>query len=110
MECNVHSIRSRYQSMKDGSSWYSASKHAVGVLTDGLRRELASKKSRIKVSSLNPGGVLTEIFEKGHIHRDPEAPALTAKDVADSVIHVIGTPPNVQISELTIIPVQQYNM
>lgn len=107
---NINSIRSRYQSNKEGSSWYAASKHAVAVLTDGTRRELALKNSHIKVTALNPGGVLTEIFEKGKIIRDPSSAALLPQDVADSVVYVLGTPPNVQISELTIIPVLQRDM
>lgn len=32
-------------------------------------------------------------------------PHLNAKDIADAVIYVLGTPPHVQVHELTIKPV-----
>ncbi|XP_069683512.1 farnesol dehydrogenase-like [Periplaneta americana] len=89
---------------------YSSSKHAVTALTEGLRRELVNQKSKIRVTSISPGAVKTEIFEVSGLSIDKmdeykTMPYMESKDIADSVLYVLGTPPHVQIHELTIIPV-----
>jgi len=89
---------------------YSASKHAVTALTEGLRRELVKLKSKIRVTSLSPGGVKTEfVIAAGYQNMDTEMlnqmPFLESKDIADAVLYILGTPPHVQIHELTIKPV-----
>ncbi|XP_023714657.1 farnesol dehydrogenase [Cryptotermes secundus] len=93
-----------------GIQMYCASKHAVTALTEGLRRELVQQKSKIRVTSLSPGAVETEILEASEFSEDSlkgfkDIPFLKSKDIADSVIYVLGTPPHVQIHELTIEPV-----
>ncbi|PSN57063.1 Dehydrogenase/reductase SDR family member 11 [Blattella germanica] len=85
---------------------YTATKHAVTVLTEGLRRELKQTNSRIKITSLSPGFVKTEFFEANKID-EPEIeyiPYLTVKDIVDATLYILGTPPNVQINELIITP------
>ncbi|KAG8226191.1 hypothetical protein J437_LFUL012469 [Ladona fulva] len=86
-----------------------SSKHAVTVLTEGLRRELVSKNSKIRVSSVSPGLVKTDIFEAAHDGRAStvfqENPYLNQEDIADAVIYVLGAPPHVQVHEITIKPV-----
>jgi hypothetical protein len=52
--------------------------------------------------SLSPGAVETEIMEASEIPKDvmkglKSTPFLKSKDIADSVIHVLGTPPHVQV-------------
>lgn len=89
---------------------YSASKHAVTALTEGLRRELVKLKSKIRVTSLSPGAVKTEfLLASGRQYQDLEqfkhAPLLESKDIADAIVYILGTPPHVQIHELTIKPV-----
>ncbi|XP_023727650.1 farnesol dehydrogenase [Cryptotermes secundus] len=92
---------------------YGASKHAVTALTEGLRRELVKSNSKIRVTSLSPGLVRTEIMDAGHMRtftsRDVFSgnPCLDPQDIADAVLYVLGTPPHVQIHELTIIPTGQ---
>ncbi|PSN53617.1 Dehydrogenase/reductase SDR family member 11 [Blattella germanica] len=81
---------------------YAASKHAVTVLTEGLRRELAQDKSKIKVTSISPGLVKTEIIEAAQSTVAAEDvfnmyAHLEAQDIADAVIYVLGTPPHVQV-------------
>nr|CAD7571469.1 unnamed protein product [Timema californicum] len=60
---------------------YAASKHAVIVLTEGLRRELVQLGSKTKV---------TKFLYEGNA-------VLQAKDIADAVIYTLGTPPHVQL-------------
>lgn len=82
-----------------GCIMYSATKHAITVLTEGLRRELVKSNSKIRVTSISPGIVDTEMIPRSILE---DFPYLHAKDVADGVIYVLAAPPNVQIHELTI--------
>ncbi|KAF2880510.1 hypothetical protein ILUMI_25663 [Ignelater luminosus] len=95
---------------------YSASKFAVTALTETLRQELNSIGSKIKITSLSPGLVETNIFE--NISRAAgwsEVPkqflepfnsgCLKPEDIADAVMFILATPPHVQVHELTIKPV-----
>lgn len=90
-----------------GANVYGATKHALTNLTDTLRLELAvADDKRIRVTSLSPGLVETEFAKTAR--SDPglykTRPALSADDVADAVIYLLGTKPSVNISELTIHP------
>lgn len=89
-----------------GHHAYGSSKHAVRVLTEGLRRELLEAKSSIRITSVSPGLVKTEIFEAAGADLSIyENPHLNAKDIADCVIFALGCPSHVQIHELTVKPV-----
>lgn len=94
---------------------YSASKFAVTALTESLRQELVYLKSKIKVSSISPGFVESEIRDAAAVNSGKEIkdfsylPKLEAKDVADAVVYVLSTPPHVQIHELIIKPVGEKN-
>ncbi|KAH8358413.1 hypothetical protein KR093_000060 [Drosophila rubida] len=81
---------------------YSPSKHAVTALTEVLRAEFMNKGTKIKITSVSPGAVDTEIIDKTVL---PDLPMLRAEDIADAVIYCIQTPPNVQIHELIIKPI-----
>ncbi|EFA05017.1 farnesol dehydrogenase [Tribolium castaneum] len=88
---------------------YPASKFAVTALTETLRQELVRDKTRIKVTSISPGVVRTE-FQEGMGGDDmkemlAQIPALKPENIAQAVVYVLGTEPNVQVSELTIRPV-----
>nr|ARE68913.1 farnesol dehydrogenase [Epicauta chinensis] len=85
---------------------YPASKHAVTALTETLRLDLIRIGSKIKISSISPGFVTTEIIEANNIQIDKNRsiPALDAVDVANAVLYVLSTPPNVQVHELIIKP------
>ncbi len=91
---------------------YCATKAAVRAISDGLRMELVDTK--IKVTNIQPGLVETNFsvvrFKKDYQRAkkvyegiDP----LTGKDIADAILWVCSTRENVQISELTIMPVNQ---
>lgn len=84
---------------------YSASKHAVKVVSDGLRREMILEKTKIKVSNISPGLVDTEMTA-GHIPEDPYE-HINVQDIANAVVVVLNTPPGVVISEMTVLPLHE---
>lgn len=90
---------------------YAASKAAVHMLTEGLRRELAPDGVRTTVVA--PGFVDTPLFE-GQEHptaaRLGEATAtqgLPASDVADRIVEVLAAPPHVVTVELALLSIDQ---
>ncbi|KAF5288867.1 hypothetical protein FQA39_LY03746 [Lamprigera yunnana] len=104
-------------SVQDGTSVYGASKFSVTALTEILRKELVHANSKIKITSISPGNVATDIyrtsFENSNINYEKsdffqeisQCAMLTAEDVADSVMYTLGTPPNVQVHEIMIKPI-----
>nr|CAD7597154.1 unnamed protein product [Timema genevievae] len=104
---HINSIAGHYLPSFFPVTMYHASKHAVTVLTEGLRRELVQLGSKTKVTSISPGLVETEFAnirgpEGKKVYK--ENPVLQAKDLADAVIYTLGTPPHVQVHEITIKP------
>uniref|UniRef100_A0A1L8E4L9 Putative dehydrogenase n=1 Tax=Nyssomyia neivai TaxID=330878 RepID=A0A1L8E4L9_9DIPT len=83
---------------------YPPSKFAVSAITEIHRQEFIRSKKHIKVTSLSPGVVLTDIFLPEHKSLIPQGPHLLPEDISASVLHILGTPPHVQIHELTIKP------
>lgn len=96
-----------------GSGMYSASKHAVRSLTEGLRMELRELGSNVRVSAISPGFVETEFAEV--FHGDAEAaaetynrfPVLQAEDIAAWVTHVLSAPAHVQVHDILVRPTAQ---
>ena len=90
---------------------YAATKHALRVLTDGLRNELAAEKSPIKVSLISPGLVDTPwhslpdgiVSSKGGYPHEP----LDTQDIVDAVHYILSTPPRVQVSDILLRPIAQ---
>ncbi|XP_017780971.1 PREDICTED: farnesol dehydrogenase-like isoform X2 [Nicrophorus vespilloides] len=89
------------------NNMYSPSKFAVTSITEVMRKELLNAESKIKVSSISPGMTDTEMLklQGDEIIIPDDMPALNPEDVANSIIHILGTPPHVQIHELIIKPV-----
>ncbi len=94
-----------------GGGVYCASKSAVKTLTDGMRIDLID--TPLRVTNIQPGMVETNFSvvrlgdkEKAdNVYKGIEA--LTADDVADTVIYATNLPQNVQISEITLMPNHQ---
>ncbi|XP_017144561.1 farnesol dehydrogenase [Drosophila miranda] len=103
----INSLAGHIVPMVDGIQFnmYAPSKHAITALTEVLRQEFINKGTKTKITSISPGVVDTEIFEKNSPELANSMPMLKAEDVADAVTYCIQTPPNVQIHELTIKPV-----
>ena len=83
---------------------YSASKYAVTGMTESLRIELAIEKLKIKVTSVSPGLVATDMPLQAGLPKETlqSTVCLQPKDVSDAVMYALATPPNVQVHQLTI--------
>lgn len=79
---------------------YSATKYAINGFSESLFKELRSFD--IKVTCLNPGSIDTEFFRSSGI--EPHKNMLRPQDIAATVLHVLQTPHNMLISEMTIRP------
>ncbi|XP_065172978.1 farnesol dehydrogenase-like [Atheta coriaria] len=109
---NINSIVGHYVPIIPLINVYPAAKHGVTALTETLRQELFRQGKKIKVTSVSPGYVKTEILtangfmkEEDVVSIEAASPYLNSTDVADAVLYVLGTPENVQVTELTIRPV-----
>ncbi|XP_072386596.1 farnesol dehydrogenase-like [Diabrotica undecimpunctata] len=87
---------------------YPATKYGVTALTETLRGELNSFNLKIKISSISPGFVDTEIIAdmKNNDEFKRIVPTLlNPEDIADAIVYALSTPPHVQVHELTIKPI-----
>jgi 3-hydroxy acid dehydrogenase/malonic semialdehyde reductase len=78
-----------------GGTCYAATKHAATAFAESLMLEV--RDHGVKVSIVNPGSVATEFS-----HRNDPSWMLSADEVAESVAHVIDTPPDVLVHRLEI--------
>ncbi len=79
---------------------YSATKYGMQGFSEALFKELRSYK--IKVTCVNPGSIDTHFFEDSGIH--PHKNMLQPKDIAALIIHIIETPDNFLVDEITMRP------
>ena len=103
---NVSSVLGR---KTRANAWvYAASKWAITAMNDGLREELVG--TRIRVCSLQPGVVNTELFD-----RFPEHPAkwqnisemIKPEEMADLIAYIVNLPWHLNINEVLIRPTEQ---
>ncbi|KAF2894270.1 hypothetical protein ILUMI_11902, partial [Ignelater luminosus] len=109
---HINSIFGHHCSRMFNLNVYPASKHAVTALTESLRRELSFNNSKIKITSISPGLVKTDISVVGGVVDRKTWEEFFAtysflypEDVANAVMYALATPPHVQIHELVLKPV-----
>jgi len=78
-----------------GGTAYAGTKHAAMAFAECLMLEV--RDHGVKVSIVNPGSVATEFS-----HRSDPSWMLSADEVAESVAHVIATPPDVLVHRVEI--------
>lgn len=92
------------------TSAYSASKHAVNFMTDGMRQELGDRN--IRVCTLMPGATTTEVGDsivdpnwrtaiQKHVSKEG---AVDPMDIGLTIVHILSLPRRANISEISIRP------
>ncbi|MBB4860090.1 NADP-dependent 3-hydroxy acid dehydrogenase YdfG [Novosphingobium chloroacetimidivorans] len=92
------------------TSAYSASKHAVNFMTDGMRQELGGRN--IRVATLMPGATETEVAGgikdpnwrtaiAAHVSKDG---AVKPRDIGETIVFMMAMPRRANISEITVRP------
>lgn len=95
-----------------GSTVYSATKHAVRALSEGLRQEI--KPYNIRTTVISPGAVATELPDSvtdpvaaERIRKFYQEVAIPADSFARAVAFAISQPEDVDINEILFRPTQQ---
>lgn len=81
---------------------YSASKHGLRIVSEGLRQELFKKNTNIKVTNLSPGAAETDIL--GDVELDYK---MKPEVIADVCVACLSQPPDIAIHQLTISSVRE---
>jgi NADP-dependent 3-hydroxy acid dehydrogenase YdfG len=89
--CTIGSIAGRGAFV--GGSCYAATKSFVTAWSESLMLEV--RDHGVKVSVIMPGSVTTHFND--HVPSDADAWKLSAADVAETVAHVLATPPHVLV-------------
>lgn len=125
---NVNCLSGHRNLYYSNMNLYGASKQAVTGLTETFRQELVLAKTEIKITvcfflsffiiliqflfhshlkSISPGMVASELLLTNNIEMTKEftdvinaSPMLNPADVADAIIYIVSTPPNVQVMTL----------
>jgi len=97
---NIGSILGK--TTRPDSAAYSATKYGIQGFSEALSNEL--RPCNIKVTCVNPGSIETHFFEQSGI--EPHSNMLQPKDIAAFIIHVLETPGNMLIDEITLRPLQ----
>lgn len=87
------------------SAAYCATKFGIQGFSDALFKEL--RFFNIKVTCFNPGSIDTHFFESSGISTHDNM--LQPKDLANTLVHIIQTPDNMLISEMTVRPLNPKN-
>ncbi len=110
---NISSIAGR--KIFPGAAVYCATKFAVTALSEGMRLEL-SKPYNIRVTSIEPGAVATELtqtftdkelIDQWNDGRRDHLEPLNPVDIANAIIYAVSQPEGVSVNEILIMPTMQ---
>ncbi|WP_115557144.1 SDR family oxidoreductase [Xanthomonas campestris] len=110
---NTSSVAGR-KLLGPGFAVYSATKYAVTAFTESLRTEVG-KKHNIRVTSIQPGAVATELFAQTSSEEYQammagfagSLRALDPSDIGETVLFAVQAPAHVNIAELYVVPTEQ---
>jgi NADP-dependent 3-hydroxy acid dehydrogenase YdfG len=105
---NVTSLSARHAAALFGA--YSASKHGVAALTEGLRQEVGA--AGIRVCAIEPGGTRTEVAEgitdpgirafiQDYVSKEG---VLTPEDIGAAIVFIASLPARANVSRIRIRP------
>jgi NADP-dependent 3-hydroxy acid dehydrogenase YdfG len=107
---NVSSVAGH--KVNPGGAVYSATKHAVRALSEGLRQEV--KPYNIRTTVISPGAVATELPSSitepdvaQHVRKFYEAVAIPAESFAKVVAFAMSQPDDVDVNEILFRPTRQ---
>ena len=106
---NVSSVAGH--KVRPGNAVYAATKHAVRVISEGLRMEV--KPYGIRTTIISPGAVATELADSvtepdlQERTRALYAMAIPADVIARAIAYVIAEPPEVDVNEILVRPTAQ---
>ncbi|EZA60098.1 Dehydrogenase/reductase SDR family member [Ooceraea biroi] len=103
---NISSIAGHYAELiTEPVNLYSASKYALTGMAASLRHEVAKSNLNIKVTNISPGAVETDMLLNNYPQlKEINIPMILSKDIADTVVYVLGTPQQVQVCEMIVLP------
>jgi NADP+-dependent farnesol dehydrogenase len=79
---------------------YPATKYSLTALSQTVRQELSFLKLPIKLTSVSPGMVDTDILQAMNQEVVSRLPKLNISDVTDAVLYALSTPDNVRVRNL----------
>ncbi|GAB7257341.1 SDR family oxidoreductase [Polaribacter sp. OB-PA-B3] len=96
-----------------GGAVYCATKSAVKMFSEGLRKEITPKYG-INVTSIEPGSVNTDLLStitdediKEELKEMKEMTSLEAEDIADAIFYTLTQPERVNVNDVHILPSEQ---
>ncbi|XP_060854770.1 farnesol dehydrogenase-like [Rhopalosiphum padi] len=103
---NINSIVGHYlfPFMKD-ISVYSATKHSVTAITEYLRELMGMKNLPVRVTSISPGAVETEMTQE--MSQLKKMNILKSIDIAEAIMYALGAPQRVNVAEIIIRPTNE---
>lgn len=86
---------------------YSASKHGVNGFADSLNQE--SIGSGIQVSTINPGGIDTPLWNKDNPYKGDVSKLIKSNDIANIIYYIANLPDNIVLKTVTMFPTCEWH-
>ncbi|XP_050523999.1 dehydrogenase/reductase SDR family member 11-like [Daktulosphaira vitifoliae] len=107
---NINSVSGHFRipitTIGNGGSTYFATKVSLASITESLRESICQQNLPIRVTSISPGVVITEMTA-GNEALDTYN-KLKAEDIADAILYALGAPQHVNVCELIIRPTGEF--
>ncbi|KAL5243139.1 hypothetical protein ACI65C_010549 [Semiaphis heraclei] len=105
---NINSVVGHYlfPYMKD-ISMYAATKYSVTSITENLRELMGMKDLPIRVTSVSPGAVETEMAVEFGLDKLEGVKTLKPIDIAEAIMYALSAPQRVNVSEIIIRPTNE---